>query len=207
MEYIFEYINIVKNFIFSNINYKIIFLIMTFESTIIPPIIPTELFLIFLGYSISTQQNISLIGSILVSTLGIIVGSFISYLLGYYLKKEKILKILKYLKVKEGKFNKYEEKLKQNWKLFLFLFRWVPIPGIKHIVAIPCGILKVNFKIFTVISSAGGILLSSIYIVMGFKLGLKESKILLQNLKLLTLLALVIFVLNFIYKNKVNKHL
>src|SRR5437764_14635810 len=68
--------------------------LMALESMIVP--IPSEAVMPFVGFLVADGKW-SLIGAILVTSLGSIIGSSLSYLMGYYGGKPLVLRVGKYL--------------------------------------------------------------------------------------------------------------
>lgn len=206
-----NYIDFIQNNILDNVNYAVIFIMMILESTILPPLIPTEVFLLSVG-CIITINNLSFPFVIFIATAGVLIGSLFNYSIGYLFHVDKIFKFLKKLNLKEDRFVICRNMLEKNWKLTLFFGRWLPIPGVKHFVAIPCGMIKVNVLMFIVITTLGAFLLNTFYLYLGYKFG-KEVAFLITNhfKKVASVLILTLFfvylirrVLKFIFK-KTNK--
>ena len=75
----------------TNLGYFGMFLGMVLEAVII--IIPSELILTFGGF-MTLSTNMTVIGVILVSTLGSLLGAIVLYLIGKILNKDRLIKIV-----------------------------------------------------------------------------------------------------------------
>ncbi len=191
-----------KDLIFSNLDYKIVFFVMFLESLPLPPIIPTELFLIFLGFFLFQNDNLSIFYIFLIANLGIVFASSVNYLLGNLLGRNFIIRNLRYFCVSQERFEKYEHYIKKNWKLFLFLGRWLPIPGVKHFISIPCGFMGVNLRYFFLITIVGGTTLMSFYIPLGYFFGTAVGDFIFRYLKNGTISIVIVVI---VYKMSIGK--
>lgn len=121
-------------YIISATGYFGIFLLMAWESMILP--IPSELVMSFAGLA-AARGNFDFVLVVVAATLGSLVGSFASYYAGKYFGRDFIanhgdavgLK-RKHLRRVEGFFEKYGHSA-------VFIGRFVPV--IRHLISIPAG--------------------------------------------------------------------
>jgi membrane protein DedA with SNARE-associated domain len=128
-----------------------VFSLMTMESMVFP--VPSEAVMPFAGFLVATG-NFSMAGVIFASTLGSIVGSFLSYWIGKYGGKPFIERYGKYfllnkrdLEVTEKFFNKYGS-------ITILICRFIPV--VRHLISLPAGIGRMNvlpFFAYTVIGA------------------------------------------------------
>ncbi|MDT7879681.1 MAG: DedA family protein [Candidatus Hydrothermia bacterium] len=144
---------ILANF-FSNIIYEIgyvgVMVLMAMESMIFP--VPSEAVMPFTGFLVY-EEKFSWIGVFIFSTLGSIIGSSISYLMGLYGGRAFILKYGKYfllekehLEITEKFFSKYGE-------ITILISRFIPV--VRHLISIPAGMARMNFMKFIIFTTIG----------------------------------------------------
>src|SRR5690606_25841970 len=116
---------------------------------IFPPI-PSEVILTFGGF-MTTFSNISLIGIIISSTIGSVLGAIILYVLGRILSTDRLESLI------DSKFGKMlhlkREDIKRSEKWFskygnraVFFCRFIPI--VRSLISIPAGISKMKWNTF-----------------------------------------------------------
>lgn len=147
-----------------------IFILMALESALIP--IPSEITMPFSGFLASTGK-LSLVAVILVGTLANLVGSYIAYYLGYFINEKTLLKLVK----KYGKFilvSEHEYEKANSWFVkygdkIIFISRL--LPGIRTVISLPAGVFKMDIKKFTLYTTVGCLIWSSLLAYFGFILG------------------------------------
>ncbi len=156
--------------VISILGYPGIALMMAIESANIP--LPSEIIMPFSGYLVS-QGRFTLLGIALAGGIGCLLGSWLSYAIGYFggetLVRKLIKKYGKYVLVFEYEldeaihfFNKYDQQI-------IFTSRLLPV--IRTFISLPAGIAKMNFKVFTIYSLIGSIIWSYFLGYLGFVLG------------------------------------
>lgn len=131
--------------------YITVFLWMMMESMIFP--IPSEAIMPFAWFLVATK-HFSLRGVIIISTLGSIVGSLLSYAIWYYGGKSFIRKFWKYFLLDEEELESTEHFFKKRWSITIFISRFIPV--VRHLISLPAGMGKMNltkFMIYTVIGA------------------------------------------------------
>lgn len=141
---------IIEAFI-QNIGYIGVFILMILESMIMP--VPSEAVMPFAGMRIVDGQ-FTLAGVIFFSTLGSIVGSLISYYLGYYGGRPLVEKWGKYLLLNKHHLDVTEKYFNRRGEITIFISRFIPV--VRHLISIPAGTGKMNiwkFIIYTIIGA------------------------------------------------------
>lgn len=146
-------------------SYPGIFLLMVLESMVFP--VPSEAVMPFAGFLIVDGQ-LSFFWVIVAATLGSIVGSLISYAMGYYGGKPFITKYGKYLLLDTHDLNVTEKFFTKYGSLTIFIGRFIPI--IRHLISIPAGIGKMNLVKFSIYTIIGAAMWNSFLTYVGFKL-------------------------------------
>jgi membrane protein DedA with SNARE-associated domain len=132
--------------------YGIVAFLMALESMIFP--VPSEAVMPFAGFLIH-EGKFSFAGTIFFSTLGSIIGSLISYVMGSKGGRPFVLRFGRYLlldlhdlEATEKFFAKYGDKT-------IFICRFIPV--VRHLISIPAGVGKMNllkFSLYTIIGAA-----------------------------------------------------
>jgi membrane protein DedA with SNARE-associated domain len=137
--------------------------LMALESMIFP--IPSEAVMPFVGFLVADGKwNLGL--AILVTSTGSLIGSLISYTMGYYGGKPFILKVGKYFLLNQHDLKMTEDFFsRRGGTLTLFISRFIPV--IRHLVSIPAGIGKMRLLHFVLATALGATLWNSFLLVCG----------------------------------------
>ncbi len=152
--------------VISDSNYAGIFVLMTLESMFVP--IPSEVILPLSGYLVYTGSlNFTLV---FIDAIGAsMAGAFIDYYLALYFGRPAIVKMLHYFAVRESSLTKAEMWIDGKGSISVFLARF--IPGIRGLISIPAGALRMKLKIFIVMTFAGSFIWSFALIYLGYAAG------------------------------------
>ena len=193
--------------IMNSYGYIGVFLLILLEN-IFPPI-PSELILLFGGF-MTTYTKLNIIGMIISSTLGSLIGALLLYKIGTIFSKEK-LKILisgklgRVLKLKNSDIDNANKWFTNEGKKTVFFRRFIPL--IRSIISIPAGINKMNISKFITYTLLGSVIWNLVLIILGHIVG-KNWKAILKIFKLysrfslLLLFILLIILITKLYKNK-----
>ena len=146
-EFIAEY----ATYLIEKTGYTSVFILMTMESMVFP--VPSEAVMPFAGFLIE-QKTFTFWQVILVSTLGSIVGSLLSYYIGYYGGMPFVRRFGKYALLDVSELEAAEKFFKKRGELTIFICRFIPV--VRHLISIPAGTGKMNvvkFSIFTIIGA------------------------------------------------------
>ena len=146
-------------------SYPGIFLLMVLESMVFP--VPSEAVMPFAGFLIVTGQ-FTFTGVIIASTLGSIVGSLVSYAMGFYGGKPFIQKFGKYLLLDSHDLEITERFFAKRGELTIFISRFIPV--IRHLISIPAGLGKMNLWKFIIYTILGAGMWNAFLTYVGFKL-------------------------------------
>jgi len=126
-------------------------LLMTLESMVAP--VPSEAVMPFAGFLIY-EGRFTFPGVIASSTLGSIIGSLLSYAMGYYGGRPFVLRFGKYLlmnvhdlELTERFFNRYGTRT-------IFIARFIPV--VRHLISIPAGMGRMHllpFCLYTIVGA------------------------------------------------------
>ncbi|MFN8135746.1 MAG: DedA family protein [Bacteroidales bacterium] len=146
-------------------SYPGIFLLMVLESMVFP--VPSEAVMPFAGFLIVDGQ-FTFTGVIIASTLGSIVGSLVSYAMGFYGGKPFIKRFGKFLLLDVHDLELTEKFFAKRGELTIFIARFVPV--IRHLISIPAGLGKMKLGKFIIYTILGAGLWNSFLAYVGFKL-------------------------------------
>lgn len=127
-----------------------VFIMMVFESTAVP--IPAEVVIPPAAYWAS-QGKLSFPGVILAATAGSWVGSAGSYWIAWKLGRPLVQRFGKYLLMSPAKVEKADQWFDAYGSGGIFVARL--LPGIRHLISIPAGLFRMNFKWFSIMTVAG----------------------------------------------------
>lgn len=193
--------------IMNSYGYIGVFLLILLEN-IFPPI-PSELILLFGGF-MTTYTKLNIIGMIISSTLGSLIGALLLYKIGTIFSKEK-LKILiseklgRVLKLKNSDIDNANKWFTNEGKKTVFFGRFIPL--IRSIISIPAGINKMNISKFITYTLLGSVIWNLVLIILGHIVGRNWKAILkifklYSRFSLLLLFILLIILITKLYKNK-----
>ena len=180
--------------IMNKFGYLGVFSLIAIEN-IFPPI-PSEVILLFGGF-MTTYSKLNIIGVIIDSTLGSLVGALILYYIGKILNKERLKKIVKgkvgkILRLKEKDIDKADEWFDTKGNKTVFFCRFVPI--LRSLISIPAGMSEMEMPKFLIYTVVGSAIWNSVLSISGSIVGEKWEKILaiFDNYAHLTLVVLII---------------
>ena len=165
-----------NNFIINIMNkygYLGILFLITIEN-IFPPI-PSEVILTLGGFMTSKYGiNMSLIGVVMYSTFGSMLGAIILYYVGYIFNKDRLLKIVrskvgKILCLKESDIEKSDSSFNKNGDLTVLYCRFIPI--VRSLISIPAGVNKMKLSIFLLYTFVGSLIWNTVLVSLGKLVG------------------------------------
>lgn len=188
--------------IMNQFGYLGIMLLIMIEN-IFPPI-PSEVILCFGGF-MTTNTRLTIMGVIIFSTVGSVLGAIILYLIGKILNKERLIKIVsgkvgKILHLKKKDIEMADKWFDDKGAKTVFICRFIPI--VRSLISIPAGMSEMSFIKFLILTTLGTFLWNTILTILGSIAGENWSKIVqvIDNYATITLIILVIlFVLGIIY--------
>lgn len=130
--------------------YAGVFLLMAVESTVFP--LPSEVVVPPAAYW-AQQGHLSFWGVVLASTFGSWFGSSLSYAFAAWVGRPVILKYGKYFFVPEKKWLLAEGWILRYSAVGVFFARLLPV--VRHLVSLPAGAAKMNFRTFSLMTLLG----------------------------------------------------
>lgn len=174
--------------------------LMMLESMIFP--VPSEAVMPFVGFLVvDGKMNLGL--AVAATSLGSIVGSLLSYALGYYGGRPLVLKLGRYLFLNPQDLNRAENFFhKRQGTVTVFIGRFIPV--VRHLISIPAGTGRMPLPAFVLSTLAGATLWNSFLLWLGMVL--RENWTLVQRythiLDIIVVVLGVVCIVVFLYRRK-----
>jgi len=187
--------------IIQTLGYAGVFILMTAESTFLP--VPSEGVLPFAGYLIA-QGKMDFWVVLIVSTIGTILGSLISYYIGKVLGEKFFERVGKKFFINKEEIRLAEKWFERHGQKTIFICRFIPV--VRHVISIPAGIAKMQRRKFLIYTAAGGAMWNAFLIGIGMQLQQNWNTILgiTQYLDVLAIIVIIFLAGYFVYK-KIKK--
>jgi membrane protein DedA with SNARE-associated domain len=141
--------------------------LMALESTFVP--IPSEVIIPPAAYLAHTQGQMTLVGIVLAGTLGSWVGAASMYWAARLLGRPLVLHFGRYLWISPAKIDLAETWAARYESAGVFFSRLLPV--IRHLIGIPVGILRMDFRWYALATLAGSLLWCSVLAWLGESIG------------------------------------
>jgi membrane protein DedA with SNARE-associated domain len=130
-----------------------IVLLMAMESSIIP--LPSEVVIPPAAYW-AAQGKYNFWGVILAGTVGSYLGAAVMYWVSRWVGRPLVVRYGKYFFIPESKLLRAERWLARYEAGGIFFARLLPV--VRHLIGIPAGIVRMNFKVYSLMTIAGSAL-------------------------------------------------
>ena len=127
-----------------------IILLMAMESSIFP--VPSEIVIPPAAF-LAAQGKLSFAGVVLAGTAGSYLGSAITYWVSRLLGRPLILKYGRFFFISPKKLEQSEQWLARYEAGGIFFARLLPV--VRHLISIPAGIVRMDFKVFSLVTIVG----------------------------------------------------
>lgn len=156
--------------VISTLGYPGIILTMAIESALIP--LPSEIIMPFSGFLVSQGRfEFWLVG--LSGAMGNVLGSWVAYFLGYVGEGVVVRKFIsrygKYILLSEHELDRSEALFRKYGDGIVFFSRI--LPAVRTVISLPCGIAKLPFVKFTLLTFLGSLAWSYFLAYLGVLLG------------------------------------
>jgi membrane protein DedA with SNARE-associated domain len=153
--------------VLSSGGYWLIAALMALESTFVP--LPSEVIIPPAAYLAHTQGQFSLAGIVLAGTLGSWVGASVMYWGSRWLGRPVVMRLGPYVGVAARKIELAEAwSARYGWP-GVFFSRLLPV--IRHLIGIPAGILRMDFRWYAAATLAGSLAWTSVLAWLGRTVG------------------------------------
>lgn len=146
--------------------YPVVSGLMVLESMIAP--VPSEAVMPFAGFLIASGQ-MSFAKIIFFSTLGSIIGSLLSYAIGFYGGRPLVRRWGRYLLLNEHHLVMTERFFERFGTKTIFFSRFIPI--VRHLISLPAGTGRMPLVKFTIYTILGAGLWNAFLTYLGYLLG------------------------------------
>jgi membrane protein DedA with SNARE-associated domain len=159
--------------IINKFGYLGVLLLIAIEN-IFPPI-PSEIILTFGGFMTKMpNSSLTIVGVIIASTLGSLLGAIALYYIGKILNKERLKKIVsgkigKILFLKPKDIEKADKWFDEKGNKTVFFCRFVPV--IRSLISIPAGMSEMKMSKFLIYTIAGSVIWNTVLVVLGSIVG------------------------------------
>ncbi len=186
-----------------NFGYLAIILLIAVEN-IFPPI-PSEVILTLGGFLVSGTK-LTLIGVILASTLGSVIGAIILFSISRNLtlpRLEKLLetKLFKLLGFKKDDAQKAIDWFDKHGISAIFYGRCIPV--VRSLISIPAGIAHVGWTKFLVLTTLGSLVWNSVLVGLGHYMG-KNWQVVVKIFDDYTIVIIILLLILFIYLSLIH---
>lgn len=147
--------------------YWLIAALMALESTIVP--IPSEVIIPPAAYLAHTQGEFSLLGVVLAGTVGSWAGASLMYWGARWLGRPLVLRIGPYVGIAAAKIRMAEAWSAGYGWAGVFFSRLLPV--IRHLIGIPAGILRMDFRWYAAATLGGSFVWTSVLAWLGRTVG------------------------------------
>jgi membrane protein DedA with SNARE-associated domain len=141
-----------------------IVVLMAMGSTPIP--LPAEVVVPPAAF-LAAQGRLSLAGVILASTFGAYLGAAVMYWLSLWLGRPLVVKFGRFILFPAKKLEEAEHWLARYEAGGIFFARL--LPGVRHLISIPAGIVRMNFSVFSMTTLLGSAISCSILAYLGVR--------------------------------------
>lgn len=152
-------------------SYLGVIILMAMESSIFP--VPSEVVMPPAGYW-AAQGHMNFWGVVAAGTFGSWLGSAITYAFSLWLGRLVIVRWGKYFFISEHKLERAEMFMHRYEAGGVFFSRLLPV--MRHLISIPAGIVKMNFWVFSVVTTVGAFIWCTILTWLGADMARKHPE-------------------------------
>ena len=144
---------------------------MALESMIAP--VPSEVVMPPLGIRIyspspDTGFQATWTMAIVATSIGSLIGSLLSYYMGYFGGKPLVMKVGRFLLINESHLDLTHRWFERRGSITVFVCRFIPV--VRHFISIPAGIAKMNLLKFCLYTVIGATMWNSVLLWAGWYL-------------------------------------
>jgi len=183
--------------------YPLIALLMAIESSIVP--LPSEVIIPPAAHLAHTQGQLSVLGVVIAGTLGSWVGATAMYWASRLAGRPLAMRYGRYVLIPPQKIEGAERWAAHYGSMGIFISRLLPV--VRHLIGIPAGIVRMNYRAFSVYTLLGSAVWCAVLSYVGIKMG-QDEKLMQGELHRITLwLGGAMLVLGGMYYFFVHRHM
>lgn len=151
--------------------YPLVALLMAMESSIIP--LPSEVVIPPAAHLAHTRGGLSMVGITLAGTVGSWVGATVMYWASRLAGRPLVLRYGRYVLIPPEKVQRAERWAARFGAFGIFAARLLPV--VRHLIGIPAGIVRMDFKIYSLYTVLGSAIWCAVLCWLGVKMGQDEQ--------------------------------
>jgi membrane protein DedA with SNARE-associated domain len=184
--------------------YPLIALLMAVESSIVP--LPSEVVIPPAAHLAHTNQaDLSIIGIVIAGTIGSWIGATAMYWVARLGGRPLLLRYGKYVMITPDKIEGAERWAAHYGSVGIFISRLLPV--VRHLIGIPAGLVRMNYKVFSIYTLLGSGIWCGVLCYLGIKMG-QDEKLLKGELHRISLwLGGAVLALGTMYYFFVHRHM
>jgi membrane protein DedA with SNARE-associated domain len=183
--------------------YPLIALLMAVESSIVP--LPSEVVIPPAAHLAYTTHRFSLVGIVLAGAIGSWIGATFMYYAARLGGRPLIMRYGRYAMITPEKVAGAERWAAHYGSMGIFISRLLPV--VRHLIGIPAGIVRMDYRTFSIYTLLGSAVWSGVLCYVGIKMG-QDDKLMKGELHRISLwLGGAMLVLGGIYYFFVHRHM
>jgi membrane protein DedA with SNARE-associated domain len=147
--------------------YPLIVLLMAIESSIVP--LPSEVVIPPAAHLAHTQGNLSLVGIVIAGTIGSWLGATAMYWAARLGGRPLLLRYGRWVFITPEKIEGAERWAAHYGSMGIFISRLLPV--VRHLIGIPAGIVRMDYKAFSIYTVLGSAIWCAVLCYVGIKMG------------------------------------
>jgi membrane protein DedA with SNARE-associated domain len=184
--------------------YALIVLLMTMESSILP--LPSELVIPPAAHLAHTNQShLTIAGIIIAGTLGSWLGATLMYWAARLAGRPLLMRFGRYALITPNKITGAENWAAHYGSMGIFISRLLPV--VRHLIGIPAGIVRMNYKTFSLYTVLGSAIWCGVLCYVGIKMGQDQQLMKGQLHRISLWLGGAMLVLGVMYYFFVHRHM
>lgn len=188
----------------TSVGYPVIVLFMAAESTVVP--LPSEVIIPPAAHLAATHQiPIGIPGIIIAGTVGSWLGATLMYLAARWAGRPLFMRYGKLVLITPEKIEGAENWARHYGSVGIFISRMLPV--VRHLIGIPAGIVRMDYKLYSLFTILGSGIWCSVLCYVGVKMG-QDEQLMKGELSHITMwLAGAMIVLGGLYYFFVHRHM
>jgi membrane protein DedA with SNARE-associated domain len=151
--------------------YPLIALLMAVESSVVP--LPSEVVIPPAAHLAHTQGNLSLVGIVIAGTIGSWLGATVMYWAARLGGRPLLLRYGRWVMISPEKITGAERWAAHYGSMGIFISRLLPV--VRHLIGIPAGIVRMNYRAFSIYTLFGSAIWCAVLCYVGIKMGQDEG--------------------------------
>ena len=147
--------------------YPLVALLMAIESSVVP--LPSEVVIPPAAHLAHTTGKLSVAGIIVAGAIGSWIGATLMYWASRLAGRPLVLRHGRYLMISAEKVQGAERWAGHYGRMGIFISRLLPV--VRHLIGIPAGIVRMNYKTFSIFTLLGSAIWCSVLCYVGIKMG------------------------------------